>query len=218
MYKLIIFDWDGTLMDSEAKIVSCLRLAIKNLNFEHRSDSLLKDIIGLGLTEAILKLYPDFTDEEIKLFINEYRDQFLERNTTPSALFEGVSEMLYDLKQKNLFLAVATGKSRKGLNRELTKFQMHDFFNSTRCADETLSKPEPLMLTEILGELDIAIEQSLMVGDTSYDLEMANNIGMKSVAISHGVHNLERLLAYKPVTNVSCISELHHCLNDLIKI
>ncbi len=218
MYKLIIFDWDGTLMDSEARIVSCLRLAIKNLNFEHRSDSSLKDIIGLGLTEAILKLYPEFNDKEITLFIDEYREQFLNKNTTLSTLFEGVTDMLYELKQKGLLLAVATGKSRQGLNRELTEFQMHDFFNSTRCADETLSKPEPLMLTEILSELDITVEQSLMIGDTSYDLEMANNIGMNSIAISHGVHNLERLLAYKPVTNVSCISELHHCLNDLIKI
>ncbi|MFV1984231.1 MAG: HAD family hydrolase, partial [Thiohalomonadales bacterium] len=204
---------DGTLMDSEAKIVACLRSSIQNLDFEPRTDLQLKDIIGLGLTEAILKLYPDFTESQIQLFIDEYRDQFVEKNTTPSKLFDGVKEMLNSLKQKGLLLAIATGKGRQGLDRILLKMQLHDFFDCSRCADETLSKPEPLMLTEILNELNITVQQSLMIGDTAYDLEMANNIGMNSVAITHGVHSTERLLAYQPVTNVSCIDELQRWLN-----
>jgi phosphoglycolate phosphatase len=215
MYKLIIFDWDGTLMDSEAKIVSCLRSTIEHLKFESRADYLLKDVIGLGLTEAILKLYPDFTEHQIKLFIDEYRDQFLEKDTTPSKLFEGVIEMLNSLKQKGLLLAIATGKGRNGLNRILKKTQLQEVFDCSRCADETLSKPDPLMLTEILNELNISAQHSLMIGDTSYDLEMANNRGMNSIAITHGVHSQERLLAYQPITNVSCISELHQWLNNI---
>ncbi|MFV2060661.1 MAG: HAD family hydrolase [Gammaproteobacteria bacterium] len=215
MYKLIIFDWDGTLMDSEAKIVSCLRSTIEHLKIEQREDLLLKDIIGLGLTEAILKLYPDFTEQQIQLFIDEYRDQFLEKDTTPSKLFEGVIEMLTGLKQKGLLLAIATGKGRNGLNRILKKTQLQDVFECSRCADETVSKPDPQMLTEILTELNISAQHSLMIGDTAYDLEMANNIGMKSIAITHGVHSRERLLAYQPITNVSCISELHQWLNNI---
>ncbi len=218
MYKLIIFDWDGTLMDSEAKIVSCLRSSIQNLDFESRTDLQLKDIIGLGLTEAILKLYPDFTESQIQLFIDEYRDQFVDKNTTPSKLFDGAKEMLNSLKQNGLLLAIATGKGRQGLDRILLKTQLQDLFDCSRCADETLSKPEPLMLTEILNELNITVQQSLMIGDTAYDLEMANNIGMNSVAITHGVHSTERLLAYQPVTNVSCIDELQRWLNNIFKI
>lgn len=217
MYKLIIFDWDGTLMDSEAKIVSCLRSVIKNLNFESRNNLQLKDIIGLGLTEAILKLYPDFTKRQVQQFTNVYREQFLEKNQTQSRLFDGVVEMLNNLKQKGMLLAIATGKGRMGLNRALNKTQLHDLFDCSRCADETLSKPEPLMLTEIINELNVPVQQSLMIGDTTYDLAMANNIGMNSLAITHGVHSLERLLAYQPITNVSCINELHQCLNNLIK-
>ncbi len=215
MYKLIIFDWDGTLMDSEAKIVSCLRSTIEHLNFDFREDAVLKDVIGLGLTEAILKLYPDFTEQQIQLFIDEYRDQFLEKDTTPSKLFEGVVEMLNSLKQKGLLLAVATGKGRNGLNRILKKTQLQNLFDCSRCADETLSKPDPLMLTEILTELNVAPQHSLMIGDTIYDLEMANNSGMNCIAITHGVHSEQRLLAYQPVTNVSCISELHRWLNNI---
>jgi phosphoglycolate phosphatase len=216
MYKLIIFDWDGTLMDSEAKIVSCLRSSIEKLGLEPRDDLQLKDIIGLGLTKAILQLYPDLAEAKIKLFIDEYRDQFLEKNTTSSTLFDGVVEMLQNLKQKGLLLAIATGKGRNGLDRILNNTQLASLFDSTRCADETLSKPDPLMLTEILDELKITVEQSLMIGDTVYDLEMANNIGMQSVAVTHGVHTVERLLAYKPATNVSCIADLNRWLNNLI--
>jgi len=216
MYKLIIFDWDGTLMDSEAKIVSCLRSSIEKLGLDPRDDLQLKDIIGLGLTEAILQLYPDLSEAKIKLFIDEYREQFLEKDTTSSTLFDGVVEMLQNLKQKGLLLAIATGKGRNGLDRILKKTQLASLFDSTRCADETISKPNPLMLAEILDELKISVQQSLMIGDTAYDLEMANNIGMQSVAVTHGVHTVERLLAYKPATNVSCIADLNRWLNNLI--
>jgi len=203
-------------MDSEAKIVSCLRSSIKNLNFDYREDPQLSDVIGLGLTEAILKLFPKFEEAQIQLFIEEYKIQFLEKDNTPSELFSGVIGMLNNLKQKGLLLAVATGKGRRGLDRVLAKTQLHELFDSTRCADETLSKPEPLMLSEILNELNISAKQSLMIGDTVYDLEMANNIGMNSVAVTYGVHSTQRLLACNPVTNVSCINELHEWLQQSI--
>lgn len=202
-------------MDSEAKIVSCLRSTIHCLKLELRNDLQLKDIIGLGLTEAILKLYPGFNQSQIQTFIHEYRVQFLDKDNTVSTLFDGVIEMLTNLKQKGLLLAIATGKGRQGLNRILAETQLQQLFDCSRCADETRSKPEPLMLTEILNELTISVEQSLMVGDTVYDLEMAKSIGMQTVAITHGVHSVERLLAYQPVTNVSCINELHQWLNNL---
>ncbi|VAW91898.1 Similar to phosphoglycolate phosphatase, clustered with ribosomal large subunit pseudouridine synthase C [hydrothermal vent metagenome] len=218
MYKLIIFDWDGTLMDSEAKIVSCLQSAINSLKLEFRSDFLLKDVIGLGLTEAILKLYPGLNEQNIHLFIDEYREQFLEKNTTKSQLFDGVSEMLNDLKQQEFLLAIATGKGRNGLDRILDVTKLNKIFDCSRCADETLSKPNPLMLTEILNELNISAQQSIMIGDTVYDLEMANNIKMSTIAITHGVHSIDRLLTYQPRASVSNISELHHCLNNLNKL
>ncbi len=217
-YKLIIFDWDGTLMDSEAKIVSCLRTSINSLGLEFRDDLLLKDVIGLGLTEAILKLYPDLSKHHIQLFIDEYRVQFLEKDSIKSQLFDGVIEMLNELKQKGLLLAIATGKGRSGLDRILKKTQLDTIFDCSRCADETLSKPNPLMLTEILNELNMSAQQSLMIGDTVYDLEMAHTIGMSTVAITHGVHSEERLLECQPKSNVSGISDLHRCLNNLIKL
>lgn len=216
MYKLIIFDWDGTLMDSEAKIVSCLRASLQTLNLEARTDDQLKDVIGLGMIEAIMKLFPDLSEQQISLFRDEYKDQFFEKNKTSSTLFEGVVDMLHFLKKSGLLLAVATGKGRNGLNRILEKTQLQALFDSTRCAGETLSKPDPLMLKQILEELDLSAQQSLMVGDTVYDLEMARNIEMDTVAITHGVHSAERLLAYQPVTNVSCINELHQWFKNLV--
>ncbi|HIO93168.1 MAG TPA: HAD family hydrolase [Leucothrix mucor] len=201
-YQLIIFDWDGTLMDSTAQIVNCMQLSIKKMDAAPRSDDAILNIIGLGLEEAILALYPTSNNSFINKAAEVYRDYYLFKDKTPSPLFAGVIEMLDELREQNYDLAIATGKSRRGLDKGLDETNLHDYFPITRCADETRSKPDPQMLTEILTDYNSCKTAALMIGDSKYDLQMANNAKMDSIAVSYGVHSLERLLKHKPVAHV----------------
>ena len=201
-YQLIIFDWDGTLMDSTAQIVNCMQLTIKEMNTEPRSDDAILNIIGLGLEEAILSLYPTSNNSFINKMAEVYRDFYLFKDKTPSPLFEGVVEMLDELREQNYDLAIATGKSRRGLDKGLDETNLHDYFPITRCADETRSKPDPQMLTEILTDYNTNKDTAIMVGDSKYDLQMANNAKMDSIAVTYGVHSLEQLQKQQPVSHV----------------
>ena len=201
-YQLIIFDWDGTLMDSTAQIVNCMQLTIKEMNTEPRSDDAILNIIGLGLEEAILSLYPTSNNSFINKMAEVYRDFYLFKDKTPSPLFEGVVEMLDELREQNYDLAIATGKSRRGLDKGLSETNLHDYFPITRCADETRSKPDPQMLTEILTDYNTNKDTAIMVGDSKYDLQMANNAKMDSIAVTYGVHSLEQLQKQQPVSHV----------------
>ena len=207
-YQLLVFDWDGTLMDSESRIVACLEKAVEATGAAARERSALSNVIGLGLDEAIRQLYPEADSVFVRRFAEAYRDQFLFQDQTPSALFGGVREVLEQLTQSNYLLAVATGKARRGLDRALDELGLLEVFHATRCADETFSKPHPQMLEEIMIDLDTAPADTLMIGDTEYDMLMAGNAGAPALAVSYGVHALSRLLDHAPAGHIDAITEL----------
>lgn len=207
-YALLIFDWDGTLMDSAAHITQCMRNAIAIVGAEPRTDIEIRHIIGLGLDEAIQHLYPDKPLSRIREISDEYRQEFLVRTKHGSDLFAGARETLYALAGQGYDLAIATGKSRRGLDKVLDETGLYELFPITRCADETCSKPHPLMLEEILTDYDAVPQDALMIGDSEYDLLMALNIGMDSLAVSYGVHDLERLLQHQPRGHVDNVTHI----------
>jgi phosphoglycolate phosphatase len=207
-FQLLVFDWDGTLMDSEARIVSCVRRAAKDLGLNMPADESIRDIIGLGLTEAVLSLFPDSDEAQVERVIDRYRYYFLHADETPSELFPGAAEVLQGLAREGYLLAVATGKGRQGLDKVLLKTGLGPLFHATRCADETFSKPHPEMLLQILDELGVNAADSLMIGDTEYDLQMARNAGAHRLAVSYGVHSVERLMKHAPLGCLDAISEL----------
>jgi phosphoglycolate phosphatase len=205
--RLIIFDWDGTLMDSETQIVHAMSAAIDELGLQKRSIDQCRNIIGLGLKEAIDALYPGRDEAFRQQFVECYRHHWFS-NTQTSELFPGARETLHLLKESGFVLAVATGKGRAGLDKVLLATELGAVFSATRCSDEARSKPHPQMLLEILQELDIEPCQALMVGDTEYDLSMAMGAGVAPIAVSYGVHERERLLEYQPLACLDNISEL----------
>ena len=207
--KLVIFDWDGTLFDSVGQIVASLQFAAQQFN-QPLTDADAKSIIGLGLPEVAKRLFPAVPELHADI-LQAYSEHYV-ANSVEDAWFEGVSEMLYALKDQGIKLAVATGKSRKGLDRVLKQTNSLELFHATRAASETRSKPDPLMLAEILAETGIHAHEAIMVGDTSYDLEMALNIVMPSVGVSYGVHTSETLANFNPLSIVNDVSSLHEFL------
>ncbi len=205
---LFIFDWDGTLIDSEQRIVGAMQAAIAERALPPRSDDQARNIIGLGLPEAIRTLYPELSDAEREALRQGYVAHYLASDHEPCALFPGVLDTLHALREAGFRLAVATGKSRRGLDRVLGQLGMSGFFDATRCADETRSQPHPQMLHELLDELRLSRELAVMVGDTEYDLAMARAAGMSSVAVDYGAHAIERLLAYEPELVLSEFAQL----------
>jgi phosphoglycolate phosphatase len=204
-WKLIVFDWDGTLMDSEARIVACIHAAFADLGLPPPSTEAARDIIGLGLDEALRVLLPASGREGRRALIERYRYHFLVANDTPSQLFPGVAETLGWLRRRDYLLGVATGKSRQGLDQALAATGLMGFFDATRCADETFSKPHPEMLLQIMQELGARGPETLMVGDTEYDMQMARSAGAQALAVCYGVHPAERLLAHGPL---GCLADL----------
>lgn len=199
-YDLVIFDWDGTLMDSVAQIVRSIQAAAQILGVDVPSEAAAKDIIGLGLPEAMQVLFPTVTEVAREALRQQYATHFVASSASATRPFAGAEAMLQALRTNGQQLAVATGKSRKGLDRVMADVGWAGYFTATRCADETLSKPDPRMLIELLTELDVPVGRALMVGDTTYDLAMAEAIGMASVGVTYGVHSGERLLAHRPLT------------------
>jgi phosphoglycolate phosphatase len=204
-YKLIVFDWDGTLMDSEARIVACIHAAFADLGLPLPSADAARDIIGLGLDEAMAVLMPGAGPQGRLALIERYRHHFLVDNETPSELFPGVAQVLDWLHTREYLLAVATGKSRHGLDLVLSSSGLGGHFVATRCADETFSKPHPEMLLQLMDELGVGGGETLMVGDTEYDMQMARNAGAHALAVCYGVHSPERLLAHGPL---GCLADL----------
>ena len=212
--KLVVFDWDGTLMDSEAQIVACMQAAIEDLRLEARSGDEVKNIIGLGLHEAVAALYPQAEADLVHALADRYREHWL-TGDRQSQLFPGVEETLHLLKDEGFRLAIATGKGRRGLDKVLRETGLAALFDATRCADETRSKPHPLMLEQLMAELRSAPAQTLMVGDTEYDMEMARNAQAHPVAVSYGVHEWPRLQRHGPLTCLDQITELGDWLAEL---
>lgn len=205
---LMIFDWDGTLIDSTGKITRCMQLAIADTGLDERSDSEVKQIIGLGLPEAVRQLFPGIDQAAMDALRQSYSEHFIHADQTPCEFYPGVTEVLNHLREQGHQLCVATGKSRRGLNRVLANLGMEEFFDSSRCADETASKPNPRMLFELMEELRAPAHRSVMVGDTAFDLEMAKNAGIGSIAVSYGAHDRERLLEHEPHRYIDHFSEL----------
>lgn len=207
-YELLIFDWDGTLSDSIGRIIDAMRQAAGLAGRPVRDDQAIKGIIGLGLPEAIRTLYPDITANDLIDFRQHYADSYMAMDAEPSKLFEDVRESLEVFRAEGYRLAVATGKARRGLDRVLKAHGWLDYFDATRAADETASKPDPLMLNEILQHCAVPPERALMVGDASFDLLMARNAGMDSVAVGYGAQALDSLLQYSPRLAIGHFSEL----------
>jgi phosphoglycolate phosphatase len=193
-YELLVFDWDGTLMDSEAKIVRCVQAAVADQGVADPGSAAIRHIIGLGLQEAMAVLFPNESAESRVALTDRYRVHFLEQDSTPMPLFPGVREGLTDLAERGYLLAVATGKSRRGLERVLDETGTRALFVATRCADEAYSKPHPKMLEDVLSTTGLNAARSLMIGDTVYDMQMARHAGMPALGVSYGVHLPEKLL------------------------
>ena len=205
-YELVVFDWDGTLMDSEAHIVTSMQRALKELDLPVLPREKIRDIIGLGLREAIMRLLPDCDDDLLLMITDCYRHHFF--TDDPCEPFAGAEQVLQHLHGAGYLLAVATGKGRQGLDRVLRSTGFSQYFVETRCADEAHSKPHPQMLLEIMDILGVDAKHTLMVGDTEYDLNMANAANTAAVGVDYGVHSRERLMACSPLACLSSITEL----------
>jgi len=210
-YELLIFDWDGTLMDSERKIVNCFHAALQDVGLEPIDDDRIRSIIGLGLKEAMDELLPGENQSTRNKVSESYREHFLEKDQTAMPMFPGVVDGIKQLSNR-FKLAVATGKARRGLNRVLDGHELQHVFHVTRCADEAISKPHPLMLEQILDATGIEANRALMVGDSTFDLQMANNAGMDSLAVSYGVQSCDRLLEHRPIGCIHRFEEIHQWL------
>lgn len=206
---LFIFDWDGTLIDSKAKITHSMQLAAGDMGWEPLEDALIHNIIGLGLPEAILRLYPQVSDLERARLRDFYAANFIRLDEEKSSdFFPVVTETLEALRNQGHLLTIATGKSRKGLDRILADLGMSNYFDATRCADETASKPHPLMLNQLLKHFDVQVYDAVMIGDTEYDMEMAMRIAMPRIAVSYGAHHIDRLHQYEPELCLDQFDEL----------
>jgi phosphoglycolate phosphatase len=206
-FSLLVFDWDGTLMDSAARIVASFQATITHLGLESRTPSQIRHIIGLGLDVAIATLFPQTTASLRQQITQCYRSYFANLNL-PTPLFPGVAETLTTLHAAGYQLAVATGKSRAGLQQALADSGLSNLFHCSRCAEETRSKPHPQMLQEIMAELKELPSATLMIGDTEYDLQMANNAKVGAVAVNYGVHDPAHLLTFQPLICLDTLPEL----------
>ncbi len=190
---LVIFDWDGTLIDSADKIVASMQAAMTDANLALRSAHDIRQIIGLGMHEATAELYPQASTAEKTRLQQHYARHFVERDSIPCSFFPGSMEFVSELRQRGHRTAVATGKSRRGLDRVFNATGKGCLFDSSRCADETRSKPHPQMLMELLAEAGTPATEAVMVGDTEYDVAMAVSAGITAVGVSFGVHSVARL-------------------------
>ena len=198
-FDLLIFDWDGTLIDSIDWIARCLQNAATDTRHEIPDYQAAKDVIGLSIERAIEALYSDANADEVLDLVRRYESAYFSKKISRDDLFSGVYEMLEALKQKGFKLAVATGKTREGLDEALSATNTLDLFCLTRCADETQSKPHPQMLEEIMAHTQILRERTLMIGDSTHDLQMALNAGIASIGVTSGAHDSEQLKNYLPL-------------------
>ncbi|MES3008430.1 MAG: HAD-IA family hydrolase [Pseudomonadota bacterium] len=211
--KVVIFDWDGTIVDSIEHIATSLHLAATELGFPTLEKSAYRNIIGLGMVDALKTLYPALDNQEIEAIREAYGRYFFSKEATPQQIFAGMTEVLSDLRGAGRGRAVATGKSRRGLDHALQTSGLLSHFDVSRCADETRSKPDPAMLLEILHFYNLSPHQAVMIGDTTYDLEMAQRIGMPAIGVRWGVHDDEALGRFGPQTIVGSVEELRRVLD-----
>ena len=214
-YSLAIFDWDGTIMDSTHTIVAAIQAACRDMALPVPTVAQASWVIGLSLDEALHRAVPDLTASQLPRFLERYRIHYLLRDPDLRT-FDGILAMLDQLKSQGVLMAVATGKSRVGLDRVLNGMNMGHYFDASRTADQTFSKPHPKMLEELLDELAVPAAQAIMIGDTSHDIQMAQAAGMDSIAVTYGAHSAPELVACQPTLIADTPAQLHaflleHC-------
>lgn len=206
-FDLLVFDWDGTLFDSTRTIVRALQASCRDLDLPEPSAERASHVIGLELSEALRYAAPDLTEDRLPMLVDRYKHHYL-ANDAEIRLFEGSAELIAELFASGFLLAVATGKSRKGLDRALSNSGLGSYFSSSRCADECFSKPHPQMLEELMEEFGVPQDRTLMIGDTTHDLQMAINAGVSGLAVGYGAHPAVELHALKPLACVQNVVEL----------
>ena len=206
-YELIVFDWDGTLLDSAGAIVRAIQAACADLGLARPSDTQARHVIGLGLADAMRHAVPDLSPERYQAMVERYRHHYLSGDHELT-LFAGIPALLSELKQRGHLLAVATGKSRLGLERSLDHSGLRTLFSASRCADECHSKPHPQMLEELIAEFGASAGSTVMIGDTSHDLLMARNASVDALAVTYGAHPHDHLLEHKPLACLHSVAEL----------
>lgn len=210
-YRLIVFDWDGTLLDSAGGIVESIQEAARDLRLPVPEREIARHVIGLGLQDSLRTAVPELPADRYREFAEAYRRHFRQRQDD-MALFPGVREVLQELRAAGHQLAVATGKSRRGLEQAFDLTDLRAFFAASRCADETDPKPQPAMLHELMRHFSAPPSQVLMIGDTSHDMEMARRAGVDAVAVSYGAHAEADLRALQPRACVASVAELRQWL------
>ncbi|WP_412480217.1 HAD family hydrolase [Azonexus sp. IMCC34839] len=210
-YPLVVFDWDGTLLDSAGAIVRAIQAACRDLELPVPDDARARHVIGLGLADAMRHAVPDLPVERYQAMVDRYRFHYL-ASDHELTLFAGVPEMLRRLRDDGHMLAIATGKSRLGLDRALDHSGLRPLFQGSRCADECHSKPHPQMLEELMLEFGVAQAEMVMIGDTSHDLGMARNAGVDALGVTYGAHPHDHLLEYSPVACLHSVAELDRWL------
>jgi len=213
-FGLLVFDWDGTVADSLHHIVWAMQAAITEVDLPVRTREEILSIIGLGMHEAALELYPNVDTVTRQHMVQSYGQFYLQATTGNTVLFADARATLEKLQEQGYVLAVATGKSRRGLDRAFAETGVKEYFQASRCADETVSKPHPQMLFELMQALEMPPEQTLMIGDSHHDLQMATNAGVSSVAVNYGAQPASRLLEYHPLTTLNRLGELPLWLNN----
>ena len=209
-YRLLVFDWDGTIIDSASTIAQCIRLAAADVGLPVPSEEQAKHVIGLGLHDALRGAVPDLRPERVAEFVERYREHFRAREHAMD-LFAGMRELIERLSEART-LGIATGKSRRGLDRALEASGLRPYFRASRCADETEPKPHPAMLRELMAEINVPADNALMIGDTSHDLEMARAAGVDALAVTYGAHAAAGLLGCRPRGCVGSVAELSQWL------
>jgi phosphoglycolate phosphatase len=212
-FDLIVFDWDGTLMDSTAHITRSIQAACRDLGLPVPADEAASFVIGLGLRDALQIAAPTLDAANYPKLAERYRFHYLIKGEQ-TELFSGVRDMLQDLRDEGYLLAVATGKSRVGLNRALDQSRLTSLFDGTRCADETFSKPHPAMLHELMRELGQDPARTAMIGDTTHDLQMAKNAGVPSIGVAYGAHAGKSLLPLEPLYVAEDVASLTEWLRE----
>lgn len=210
-FDLIAFDWDGTLFDSTAIIVRCIQAAVRDVGGTVPTDREAAYVIGMGLMQALAHAAPDVPPEKYAELGNRYRFHYLQHQDDLS-LFEGVLPLLNALRERGHLLAVATGKSRRGLDEALHSVDLRGVFDGSRTADQTAGKPHPLMLQELMAEFDVPADRLLMIGDTTHDLQMAVNADCSSVGVSYGAHEPDAFHVLQPLAVAHSVRELHDWL------
>jgi phosphoglycolate phosphatase len=211
--KCVVFDWDGTVMDSTPRIISSMRKAAHNTGLAIPSEEAVADIIGLSLQIAIDQIFPPRSQQQNDALLAEYARQFKTEDDTPTPLFDGIEELLISIRSKGANTSIATGKGRPGLDRVLNISQIAHLFDYSIAADEAESKPHPDMLHKTMRHFSLDTNQLIMIGDTTHDINMANNAEVASVAVTFGAHKVEKLKTAKPHHIVTDINELFKILD-----